>query len=374
MGARLEASVDVLGDPYVVRLDGQLENAVPGALGQVVQAIPPPDGKTVVIDLRQVSRLGGRGVAALATLVGGLEERGHEVRVQPKDPRQERAILAFGADVAEPEDPGGAARRDLVERLGERTLNLGEGAIRYVHVLRLSLWHLCLQTFGRAKGRWDLTQTAVVRMGVTATPLVSLISFLIGFILALQAAPLLRRYGQEILVADLVGMAMVMEIGPLLTAVLVAGRSGSSLTAEIGTMAVSEEIDALEVMGVSPIGYLVAPRLRGMLLVLPALAMIADLMGILGGLTVATTVFGLSPNVYIDETLRALVPGDVLGGLLKSFFFAMVIVSVAAHQGFATSGSAAGVGRNTTRSVVQAIIWIIVVDAIFTWILFVLRS
>jgi phospholipid/cholesterol/gamma-HCH transport system permease protein len=206
-------------------------------------------------------------------------------------------------------------------------------------------------------------------MGAGAVPLVALITFLIGAILALQAGLLMRIYGQELRIADLVGLSMAKEIGPLLVAILVAGRSGSSLTAEIGTMMVSEEVDALRVMGIEPVEYLVAPRMRALALALPLLTMLGDVIGITGGMIVANVAFSVSEQAFLDQVLFQVNTGHVLGGLLKAFAFSLVIVTVAAHQGFATGGGASGVGRRTTRSVVQSILWVILVDAFFTAVL-----
>lgn len=364
MGGSFVAQVEPGERQIDVRLQGGLEFAAPGALGSLVDAVPAPDGRTVVLHLAQVPRIGALGVASLTTLVGGLQEAGHDVRIQAGGDAQRRVLRAFGREVAKPELPGPDAAV-LVERLGERTIEWRDAFYRFTLLWYATLYHAMAQPF-RRRGRRDLTQQAVVRMGVGATPLVALIAFLIGFILALQGGELLKVYGQTLLIADLVGLSVTKEIAPLLTAVLVAGRSGSSLTAEIGTMKVSEEVDALEVIGVNPIEYLVAPRMRALAIVLPVLTIVADVVAIAGGLCVGWFVYDIVPPTYIDQTLKRVVLTDVLGGLLKALCFSFVIVSVAAYQGFSTAGGAAGVGKFTTRSVVQAIIWIIIVDAVFT--------
>ncbi|MAG57981.1 MAG: ABC transporter permease [Planctomycetes bacterium] len=359
------ATVDPRQDEVAVRLKGRLEAVAPGALGNLVKQLPAPDDRRVVIEFEGVDRLGALGVATVTTLVRELEECGYSVRLRVGDERHRRTLSAFGRSVPEPEPPGPEGAH-LVERLGERTILVRETIVVYTLLLASALKHAVLQPFRPGRARHALTARAVVRMGVGAVPIVSLIAFLIGFILALQAGILLRVYGQTILIADLVGLAVAKEIAPLLTAVLVAGRSGSSLTAEIGTMKVSEEVDALRVMGVDPIEYLVAPRVRALALVMPVLTVIADVVAVFGGLTVAQIVFDIPAGSYVDQTIKRVEAGQVLGGLLKAFSFSLVIVSVAAHQGFSTSGGAAGVGKFTTRSVVQAIIWIIIVDALFT--------
>lgn len=372
MEKRLTAVVREESGQTVIALNGRLEDAVPGALGRLVDGLPPPGASPVIVDLAGVGRFGGLGAATITTLVGGLEERGWSVRLRVGDDVQRRTLAAYSHDVPAPEEPGDGDI-DLVERLGERTLQIQEAMVRYLVLLLAILRHSARQLAGRGGRRAGITVTAVVRMGVNATPLVALISALIGSILALSAAPFLQTYGQEIRVADLVGLAVTKEIGPLLTAILVAGRSGSSLTAEIGTMRVAEEVDALTVMGVDPVGYLVAPRLLAMAVVLPVLTVISDVIAISGGLVTGMAALDLSRAAYIEETLLIVESTHVLGGLLKAFFFGMVIVSVAAHFGFATAGGAAGVGKYTTRSVVFAIIWIIIVDAVFTLVQFLME-
>ncbi len=359
------ARVERGDDHILVSLRGELDQAAPGALGQLVDAIPRTADLPVTVDLTSVRRLGALGVATLTTLVGGIQERGAEVRIRTGDKTHDRVIKAFGRQLSQPQPPGPEAHV-LIERLGERTIQIHDAAIRFVLLTQRTLALAVTQPFRARRRRSGLTQRALVRMGVGATPLVALIALLIGVILALQGGDLLEEYGQTLLIADLVGLAITKEIAPLLTAVLVAGRTGSSLTAEIGTMKVSEEVDAMEVMGVDPIDYLVAPRLRALAIVMPMLTVVADVVAVAGGMVVGTLVYALSPEAYLDQTIVSVAMGDVVSGLLKSVCFSVVIISVAAYQGFATSGGAAGVGKFTTRSVVQAIIWIIIVDACFT--------
>jgi len=370
MGGTLLGHVEREAETTVVRLEGRLEDLAPGALGPLVKDVP--DGAPVIVDLTKVPRLGAIGVAAITTLVGAIQERGLVVRLRARDEIQRRVLSIYGRDIPEPTPPGPEGHH-LIERLGERTILLREAAVRYVYLLAISLKHAIKQPLRPRRARTGLTARSVVKMGVGATPLVSLIAFLIGSILALQGGILLRVYGQTVLIADLVGLSVSKEIAPLLTAVLVAGRSGSSLTAEIGTMKVSEEVDALEVMGVDPIEYLVAPRVRALAFVMPVLTVIADVVAISGGMAIGWLVFDVPMGVYLEQTIKRVEAAQVLGGLLKALSFSIVIVSVAAHQGFSTAGGAAGVGKFTTRSVVQAIIWIIIVDAVFTTILTVLE-
>jgi phospholipid/cholesterol/gamma-HCH transport system permease protein len=214
-----------------------------------------------------------------------------------------------------------------------------------------------------AYGRAVHQATAV---GIGALPILSLISFFIGTILALQAAYELRKFGALQFVASAVAISVSRELGPLMTAILVIGRSGSSFAAELGTMKVNEEIDAMETMALNPIRFLVAPKLFAMLLMMPCLTIWADFMGVVGGSVFGMIAAGFTFKTYIIATLDALVLRDVMTGLVKSLMFAIVITTVGCQEGLRTGLGAEEVGRSTTAAVVKAIFLVIMVDLVFT--------
>jgi phospholipid/cholesterol/gamma-HCH transport system permease protein len=211
----------------------------------------------------------------------------------------------------------------------------------------------------------DVTFT-MERAGADALPIVLLINFLIGFVMAYQSAIQLRQFGANIFVADLVGIAMTRELGPLMTAIIVCGRSGAAFAAELGTMKVSEEVDALRTLGVVPLRFLVLPRICGLALVAPLLTLLADGVGIAGGLLVAVTRLELTPAAFMNELRQSLQLSDIASGLAKSVVFAFAIALIACQQGLATSGGAEGVGRRTTGAVVSILFVLILIDAVFT--------
>jgi phospholipid/cholesterol/gamma-HCH transport system permease protein len=184
--------------------------------------------------------------------------------------------------------------------------------------------------------------------------------------MAMQASYQLARFGASIYIANLVGVAAMRELAPLMTAVLITGRSGSAITAEIGTMKVSEEIDALEVMGLNPIKFLVVPKFLAMVLALPCITILAMFVMIAGGYFLSTVVLGIDASRYLTQTADALVIKDLATGLTKSVFFALVICWVGIYRGFQVEGGAEGVGRQTTSSVVTSLFFIIIVDLVFT--------
>jgi phospholipid/cholesterol/gamma-HCH transport system permease protein len=196
-----------------------------------------------------------------------------------------------------------------------------------------------------------------------------LLAFLMGMVVAYQGAVQLVRYGANIFVADLVGLSILREMAPLLTAIIVAGRSGSAYAAQIGTMKVTEEIDAMHTIGVSPMELLVLPKMLALLVALPLLTVYADIVGVLGGMIVAQTQLDVGFADFLDRFDDAIKMGSFLSGLGKAPVFAAIIALVGCFQGFRVSGSADSVGRQTTVSVVQAIFLVIVFDALFSVVL-----
>jgi phospholipid/cholesterol/gamma-HCH transport system permease protein len=214
------------------------------------------------------------------------------------------------------------------------------------------------------------TVTQFVEVGFNAVPVISLICLLMGAILAMQSQYQLDRFGVDYLVPDLVAVAAMRELSPLMTAILVTGRSGSAFTAEIGTMKVSEEVDALDVMGLNPVKYLVVPKFIGTLLAVPMVTLVATFMMMLGGFLLSTQYIGQDVGTYVERSADAFTWNDFLNGMIKSVFFAMTICWVGVYRGFQTEGGAGEVGKMTTSSVVTSIFMIIVVDVIFTYLFF----
>ncbi len=237
-------------------------------------------------------------------------------------------------------------------------------------LIKQALYWTIIAPIKGKKVRWKSTFEQMVLIGVNSIPIVAVICFFVGLILAMQAAYQLERFGASIYVADLVGVSMTREMGPLLTAIIIAGRSGSAIAAEIGTMKVYEEIDALQTMGFNPIQFLVVPRTLALLIMLPCLTLIADFVGILGGLFFAVFSLKISFIRYLSQTADALVMKDLITGLVKTFVFAIIVAQVGSYQGFSVKGGAEGVGKATTASVVASIFLIILADLVCTMIFY----
>jgi phospholipid/cholesterol/gamma-HCH transport system permease protein len=223
-----------------------------------------------------------------------------------------------------------------------------------------------IDPFRGRKIRFSRAMHQAMNVGVGAIPIVSLISLFVGTILALQGAYQLRKLGALQLVASAVAIVMTRELGPLMTAIVVIGRSGSAFAAEIGTMKVNEEIDALQTMALEPVHFLVAPKFVAMALMMPCLTTWSDFMGVVGGGLFGVTNAGFTWGTYFQATLDALVLRDIVTGLIKSVMFGVVITAVGCHEGFSTGLGSEEVGRSTTAAVVKSIFLVVAVDLVFT--------
>ena len=227
---------------------------------------------------------------------------------------------------------------------------------------------LALLTAIRHPGRirWRELLDDIYQTGVNALPIVGLLSFLMGVVIAYQGAVQLKTYGANIYVADLVGYSMLRELAPLLTAILICGRTGSAYAAKIGTMKVREEIAALQTIGVPPIELLVLPKLFALIIVMPLLSVYADILSVFGGMVMANAQLGIGFNAFLERLEEAITISTFMIGISKAPVFAAIIAIVGCYQGFKVEGSAESVGRHTTISVVQSIFMVIIVDAMFS--------
>lgn len=318
----------------------------------------------VRVDLGGVEAIDNFGVAMFGAVAAEARGRGVGFGVTRFSPLAAEAFRQAPG----PTSPlrAGAAPATWLEGLGEGVARGWERAVDFV-VLTADTFGLLFGGARRTRRvRRGATAVEAVRIGVDALPIVGLISFLVGLVVALQSAYQLARFGASIYVADLIAVSMTREMGPLMTAIIIAGRSGASIAAEIATMRVTEEIDAIYVMGLEPTRYIVVPKFLGMTMTMPLLVAFANVLGIFGGFLVSFLYLGVGAGAFWNQVGDALVLKDVLTGLTKSVAFAWIIVLVAAHRGFAARGGAESVGRVTTESVVSSIFWVIVADAVFS--------
>ena len=263
------------------------------------------------------------------------------------------------------ESAGGGGGSSFLAAVGERFFQALRGGADW-----MVFWGECVLGGLRVtrrwrKFRWRDCLVAMQQAGAMALPIVGLISFLVGLILAYQAAVQLRQYGAEIFVANLVGLSVVREMGPMMTAVILAGRTGAAFAAQIGNMKMNEEIDALETLGINPVDFLVLPRMLALILMVPLLTIYADMLGILGGFAVGVGTLDIASSAYWFQTQEAIGLNDLASGLIKSVVFGVVVASCGCFRGLQSDRSSEGVGRATTSAVVTAIFLIVVLDAGF---------
>jgi len=361
---------DAPGGPRTITLSGRLDAATLALLWPQTRAAVAgaPEGP-IVVDAAAVDYCDGAGAALFVDLL--RSGRGAAVEIRNLKPAYATLLRQFDPQVfdhdLDPEPPRGRALEEIgraaaatwadvrlqVEFIGETAAALAYAATHPASVRWKDVWRIC------------------ERVGVDALPIVALISFLMGMILAFQSAVPMKRFGAEIFVADLIGLAMLRELGPLLTAILLAGRSGAAFAAEIGTMRVNQEVDALTTMGLDPVRFLVTPRIIAAVLMTPLLTLFADLVGLIGGAATMTS-FSIPVVTFLKQVDGAVNLDDFLAGFVKSFVFALLIAGIGCLRGLQTRAGASAVGDSATRAVVSGIILLVVVDGVFALIYYLL--
>jgi phospholipid/cholesterol/gamma-HCH transport system permease protein len=324
-----------------------------------------PSVANLEIDGSAISAMDTSGAWLLHRTVHALEQQGHNVRIHGL--RQEFGSLLdlISVRTGQLVQPA-QSKEGLLASIGRRAwYGLGNlyGILAFVGESAIVLLRSIVQP---RRIRWRTILHNLQTAGFEALPIVGLLSFLMGVVIAYQGADQLQRIGANIYIADLVGLTMLRELSPLLTAIIVAGRSGSAYAAQIGTMKVTEEIDALRTIGVVPQELLVLPKLLALIIALPLLTVYADVTGVFGGMIMARSKLDVSFGVFFDRLGDAISLSSFLTGIVKAPVFAAIIALVGCFQGFQVGGSADSVGRQTTTSVVQAIFLVILADALFS--------
>jgi phospholipid/cholesterol/gamma-HCH transport system permease protein len=321
---------------------------------------------TLTVDLAGVDYLDSAGALALIELE--REARGRSMTFEFVNLTDKaRGIMGLIDPKALTIPPLITERRtgNLLERVGEETLKILDDFKQVLIFLGELLGALVYAFLHPRTVRWGDVAFYMKRAGVDGLPIVGLISLLLGLILAFMSSLQLKQFGANIYVATLLAISIVKELGPIMTAILVAGRSGSAFAAEIGTMQVNEEVDALAAMGFNPVRFLAVPKVLAAIIMVPLLTMYADFFGILGGLIVGVLGLDLTVFTYLKETQRSLTLLDIVTSLIKSGVFAMLIAGIGCQRGFEVRGGAEAVGSATTSAVVAAIFLIIVADSAF---------
>ncbi|WP_247872446.1 MlaE family lipid ABC transporter permease subunit [Azospirillum sp. TSO35-2] len=341
-----------------------------GPASAALDAAPRPGrGAAVRLDMARVEALDTVGAYLLGRLAERLTVEGHAVAVVGLRP--EHAAL-FGAVRDAGKAPPRPVQRehrpivDMVVRTGETTVGAVKEALDLVGFLGLVTVTFLRLILRPSRLRLTSVLFHIEQTGLNALPILGLLSFLIGVVLAFQGADQLKRFGAELYVVNLLGISVLREIGILMTAIIVAGRSGSAFTAQIGTMKVNQEVDAIGTMGLDPVELLVVPRALALMITLPLLAFYADVMGLFGGAVMAYATLDITFGQFIRQLHSAVGINTVIAGLIKAPVFALVIAMVGCYEGLKVSGSAESVGIMTTKAVVEGIFLVIVIDAVFS--------
>jgi phospholipid/cholesterol/gamma-HCH transport system permease protein len=343
------------------RLDAETTSRLwPEAVRKIAEAKP----KILIVEAGGVDYCDGAGVALLLQLKHIQERSGRQIRIEGLQSRFEQLMALFNPGQREKSDQNDSSFLSSVSGVGKATVGLledfklqvsftGEVAVKLVRAL-----------VHPGSLRWTDTFLIAEKSGANAVGITALLGFLIGLILAFQSTVAMRKFGAEIFVADLVTISLFRELGPLLTAFILASRSGSAFAAELGTMKVNEEIDALTTMGIDPVRFLVVPRIIAAVFVTPLLTMFNNCLGLVGCGLVMISV-GFAPAAVLNEIRQAAYLGDLFGGLVKTLVFGTLIAGIGCLRGLQTGTGASAVGDSATRAVVSGIVAIIVADGIF---------
>ncbi|MGH7812953.1 MAG: ABC transporter permease [Candidatus Binataceae bacterium] len=352
-----------------VRIAGnwQLRHGLPSssAVAGVLAAEPRP--RRIVFD---ASRLSGWD-SGLVAFLAGVSEVCRESGVQPDFaglPEGARKLLELAQSV--PEKFGArsqAAHASFVVALGQATILYVRGVDDFLRFLGEVTIALGRTLTGQARFRRSDLMVLIQDCGVNALGIVTLISFMVGTILAFMGAIQLQQFGATIFIADLVGIAMTHDMGAMMTAIIMAGRTGAAYAAQLGTMKVTQEIDALTTMGVSPLEFLVVPRVLALFLMIPLLCIYSDFVGMIGGGFVAATMMGIGPLAYMHETWHAVTLTSVFGGVIKSMVYGVIIAVAGCLRGFECGNSSSAVGDAATQAVVTGIVYVVVACGIFAF-------
>jgi len=339
-----------------------------GRLDAQLRPLSPDGIRRLDFDLSEVGRLDTAGAWLTYRTAKTFTDAGCDTAFAGVRP-EHQAMLD---QVAESDQPCEVEPRRLhpvvalIDQVGVATVGIVRDGLQQIAFLG-EMTNALARTFAQPRRlRFTPLVFHMEKAGFNAIPIVALISFLIGVVLAYQGAVQLQQFGADIFVVDLIAISVLREIGILLTAIVIAGRSGSAFTAELGSMVVNEEVDAIRSLGLDPIDVLVVPRLLALVITLPLLAFIADMMGLFGGMVMAWTTLDISPGLYVERLNEAVSISSFWVGIVKAPVFAFVIAMVGCMEGLRVERKAESIGRQTTRSVVTAIFMVIVFDAVFS--------
>lgn len=365
-----EPGLSIAADGGELRLAARGSWVTPllGRVGAELDRVEAGGAKSGVIDLGAVDRMDTAGAWLIERTRARLADAGAKLEFAAVKPDHKRLIdrvqRAGAAETLPP--PPHHSLLDIVARLGKATVDTGARSAEMLSFLGAVVLTFVRVLFRPARIRFTSLVSHIEQVGLDAMPIVGLITFLVGIVLAYQGIDQLRRFGAEVFAVDLVAISALREMGILLTAIMVAGRSGSAFTAQIGTMQVNEEVDAMRTMGLDPIEVLVLPRVMALVIAVPLLTFFANMMALIGGGLMVYLLIDISPSQFANQVREAVSMWTFWVGIIKAPVFAFIIGMVGCFEGLKVKGSAESVGRLTTQSVVESIFLVIVFDAFFS--------
>jgi phospholipid/cholesterol/gamma-HCH transport system permease protein len=367
--ATLSTNVSKDGE-YTIAIEGRLDSTSTGSIWQeAMNALEQNSSKKVVVDASKIDYCDGSGVGLLIELQRRQRKSGAEFEITGLREEFQKLIDLFDPAEFELSDIVKPKKTILTEEVGKATVTVWDNICSQISFLGELVVALVYAIGHPHRIRWKDAFLIAETAGVNALPIIALISFLIGLIMAFQAAIPMRQFGAEIFVADLIALSTLRELGPLMAAIVMAGRTSSAFAAELGTMKVNEEIDAMTTMGLDPVRFLVVTRVLAILVMMPLLTIFSNLLGIMGGSVVLLSL-GYPLTTYIDRIIFAADYIDLLGGLLKSLAFGLIVAGIGCSRGLQTKTGASAVGVSTTKAVVSGFILIILTDGLFSVVYF----
>ena len=347
-------------------IEGRLDSATTAKVWrQATGAIEKMSPNRVVVDASKINYCDVSGIGLLVEILRHQQMRGGEAEIRGLQPRFQRILDLFDPAKFRAAETEKRKSVNLAEEVGKTVYRIWQDTYDLIVFVGEVFVSLVYAFRNPRRVRWKDAFLVAETTGVNALPIIALVSFLVGLIMGFQAVIPMRQFGAEIFVADLVGLAILRELGPLMTAIVLTGRSGSAFAAELGTMKVNEEIDALNTMGLDPVRFLVVSRVIAALAMTPLLTIFSDLIGVMGGSFVLRSL-GYPFITYWNQVLSAVGYMDFLGGLVKSLVFGITIAGIGCLRGLQTKIGATAVGESATRAVVSGIVLIVIIDGIFS--------
>jgi phospholipid/cholesterol/gamma-HCH transport system permease protein len=351
---------------FAIAIEGRLDSNTTGRIWrQATETVATAKARSVTVDASQIDYCDGSGIALFVHLRNLQRKAGGQLEIHGLRPEFQGLLEESDLGDLEQLESQRRPKTSLAEDVGRAVVGFLEDTRSLIGFVGELVSALGTAAMHPKSVRWRDAVRVAESAGVNALPIIVLVSFLMGVIMAFQGAISLRRFGADVFVANLVGLAMLRELGPLMTAIILAGRSGSAFAAELGTMKVREEIDALKTMGLDPVRFLVVTRVIAAVVMTPLLTVFADLLGLIGGAVVMRS-FGIPLVTFYHQVQYQVTYGSFVGGLVKSFVFGILVAAIGCLRGLQTTTGASAVGESTTRAVVSGIVLIVITDGIFS--------